>query len=254
MNRTIGASAVPSVVREVMTAPAGAPEACLSLLCVAQTYHDSGFWDQAIDTYAVALETWQNLANEGTVPAFSPEDVESWFKMASGTVYQSMGDDDAAMQAFQEASSLTTTALLKASACACCAAVYHHAQAYAEARPLFVETLQTRLAFDAEAVDIAGAENNLAATLYAMGDVAQSLDLLQSAISRLKNSVGANHPRFVIVQRNLDMIKKFQLQSFKFVAPEIKPITIPKGMIATAGGGGKGKKGKAKKGGKKKKK
>lgn len=232
------------MIREVFSSPpSGCPPLSCTLLNVAQTYHDGGFYQDALQSYDAALQEWPSAR----------EDDQVWVRLCIGSVYESMGDDANAMSAYSEASSQTTTPLLKAVALSCCAGVYHHTHVYDQAHSLFEEVLQTRLAFDAPAADIAAAENNLGATIYAEKNVATSLELFLKAIQRLKDHVGMDHPRAAIVQRNVDMVKKYQLQHMDFKGPEIRPITIPKGMMVQAKGSKGKKKGAKKKGGKKKK-
>jgi tetratricopeptide (TPR) repeat protein len=236
--------AAPAVIREVFsTPPPTCPAEAVTLIHVAQTYHDGGFYDDALQSYHLALEQWPGAR----------EDDRVWVRLCVGSVYESMGDDANAMSEYSQASAETTTPLLKATALSCCASVYHHTKVFDQANALFEEALQTRLAFDAIPLDISGAENNLAATVYSQGDVARSIQLFTNALHRLREAVGLDHPRTGIVQRNVDMVKKHELQHMTFKGPEIKSITIPKGMMAQAKAS-KGKKGGKKKGGKKKKK
>jgi hypothetical protein len=135
-------------------------------------------------------------------------------------------------------------------------------------------------------VDTAASLSNLGACRFCLNDLKEAIRLYDASYGILRNQLGVDHPRSIVVHRNIGQAREFLLKeyvirvpplavsslyfffvdsfvvlwdgmySFKLEVKLSKPIVIPKDMIALPGSkkvGGKGKKKKGKKKGKKKK-
>lgn len=133
----------PALIREIVdiaqldSAAVTAPEPVKVLMDVANTYHSTGFYDEAIDTYQSILDQWEAPGPDGI----------ALVHICVGLVFQSLAEDDSALEYFERAAKASKPgSYTRSSALACVAAVRFYAGDFAEAKLLLEDALATRAA------------------------------------------------------------------------------------------------------------
>mmetsp|Transcript_749 Transcript_749/g.2490 ORF Transcript_749/g.2490 Transcript_749/m.2490 type:complete len:307 (-) Transcript_749:110-1030(-) len=283
----------PCLIREILFAP-NAPSPSIShLLEVALTHHNTSNYQLAIQTYLTAQREWYDVLRErdrrlagggGSTQdtsqllsaSVSQHDREQnqqtssqkplsqqipisaylFFRLAIGSVYESAGNDELALQQYMDAKRHAEQNLPKdhpdrALTYSCIAQIYFHLREFEMARTFFNRARELRVVLQGvNHVDSAVSYNNVAVCLHALGEFQEAISLYNKAMIVFRQELGINHPRSTVVQRNISMTKQRFLRDFAWEETSFGELYLP---IAKKKAAKKGKKGK-KKGGKKKKK
>mgnify|MGYP003962463773 CR=1 FL=1 len=249
-DKPIHVDSVPCIIRELTYAPPS-PQNITKLLEVALTYHNTSHYHLAIQSYLTAEERWKDCNRDKKLTA----DENVFFHIAIGSVHESEGQDELALEEYMEAEKLMDMmedehpnhAIVYSSI----GGVYVHLSVFDFAMNYFQHALELRLQYlPSNHVDIGLSYNNVGVCYHCLNKVAESLEYYNKALNILSNTFDSEHPRVVATRSNLNKVKSKMLQDFTFTIPKFEPIIIPViGKAAT-----KGKKKKKKKGKKRKKK
>lgn len=257
---TLRIDSVPCVIREILFAPP-CPQEVAKLLEVALTHHNTSHYELSIQTYIQAQDLWNELEE---VPINST----IYFRCAIGSVYESCGQDELALAEYMEAKRFADTLgdhhPDKALTYNCIGCVYQHMSQVDIAMEYFSKALELREKYLLDSVDYGVSLNNVGVCFHCKGKMAEAIALYEKAFKILCEHLGLNHPRTMLISRNISIAKMKCLSeyvllfsishthSFKFEKPKFEPIVVPSNVKKPKVG--KKKKGKKKGKGKKKKK
>jgi tetratricopeptide (TPR) repeat protein len=231
---------VPCVIREILYAPP-CPDSVAKLLEVALTHHNTSHYQLALQNYITAQENWVEISKESlNIHAII------FFRCAIGSVYQSCGQDEMALAEFmvfvlleeytnlrkegkRYADTLNDDDPDKAIAYSCIGSVYVHLSQFELALEYFlickdirekvesvrVEVLMVKV-FGPHHVETASVLNNIAVCLQCLNKVSEALELYTSAYKILNAELGLDHPRTVLVSRNIAKAQEKYMQEYNF--------------------------------------
>lgn len=275
----------PCIIREILFAPPTPSPSIAHLLEVALIHHNSSHYQLSIQTYLKAQEEWyecelkeaekrgeigvnrikndenfapsntitnkQSIANASLTP-ISPS-AYIFFRLAIGSVYESAGSDELALQHYMDAKRHAEKHLAKdhpdrALPYSCIGQIYFHLKQWELARTYFNRARELKvILLGSEHVDAACSYNNIAACLHVIGEIQESINLYHKSMIIFNQRLGLNHPRTGVVQRNITKIKSSFLNDFSLGETTFSELYLPIEKKTTKKKGKKGKKGKGKK-------
>jgi len=240
------AGIAPCVIRELLFPPT-ASEDITTLIESAFVYQNTSNYQLALKTMSDAKDAW------GEIEELKSE-VELFFLLAIGSIYESAGRDDLALGLYLQGRQLGEDKLMynhpdRAIAYCGLGSVLCHSEEYGWALRCFLQARNIReLTLGGDTVDTATVYNNLGVCMYGMERNQESQAYFELAKAIFECELGYDHQRTLIAGGNLKKCRKQSLH----MEPEFRPLwEIP---ITDAAPSKKGKKKKKGKKGKKKKK
>jgi len=221
---------VPCLIREIFYAPKWENNKTVSILVeTALTHQNSSHYKLSIETYIKA----QNILTKSKTLNISEV---IFFRCSIGSVYESSGNDEFALREYLEAKRYSLKFLDlqnnpdQSIPLSCIGCIYFHLQQYELAEDYFLKVKEVREKLLGEDhVDTGLAYNNYAASLQLKDNIQESIELYEKASLIFNTKFGKNHPRTLIVSRNLMKVKRLLLNGFEFIIPKKlnKTIVIP---------------------------
>lgn len=234
----------PCIIKEVFIPPE-APQEIATLIESALVYQNTANYEMSLATFEEARQLWRETLNVTALRA----EVELFFELSLGSVYESAGRDELALAKYLSAKEIKLVYNHPDHAfpyCGLGSVLYHMEEpvwalrAYCKAREIREERL------GGDTVDTATVYNNLGCCMMALERFQEAQAYFELSAAILEVELGAHHERTLTAGRNILKSKRTVLN----ITPEYRPLWS---FAARAPGPVLGKKKKKKKGKKKKK-
>jgi len=255
---------MPTIIKEVYFPPSSKYQDVATLIESALVYQNSANYEMAIKAFENARDMWRTLENppkkaeeakagdgspkkknqaeKAPEPKLRPE-LELYFEMSLGSVYESCGKDDIAMTCYMRATKITLSHNHPDEAFPYCGlgSVLYHIDEPAWALRCFLKAREIREErLGGDTVDTATVYNNLGACMYMLERNQECKAYFELSNAIMDAELGPQHERTLTTARNILKANR-TVQDVKVEYRYLWSTYIP------TMGGKKGKKGKGKK-------